>query len=81
MVKGDTLTSFLLCGPDKKWVRAEAVIQGDRVVVSSPQVSKAAAVRYGWELNPECNLYNKEGLPASPFRSDNYENYFTRDGD
>src|SRR5690606_525103 len=37
------------------------------------------AVRYGWERNPDCNLYNAEGLPASPFRSDTFANYFTQD--
>lgn len=78
--KGDQLNGFLLCGADKKFVRAEAVIDGNRVVVSSPQVSAPVAVRYAWERNPACNLINKEGLPASPFRSDDFVNYFTRDG-
>ena len=50
---------------------AEAVIEGQDVVVSSPQVTKPTAVRYAWAPNPAgCNLYNKEGLPASPFRTD-----------
>ncbi|MGD0092852.1 MAG: sialate O-acetylesterase [Planctomycetota bacterium] len=78
-VKGGTLTGFLLCGADKKWVRAEVAIAGDEVVVKNDKVAQAVAVRYGWERNPDCNLYNKEGLPASPFRSDDYINYFTRD--
>lgn len=80
VVKGDRLTGFLLCGPDKKFVRAEARIEGERVVVFSDQVPKPVAVRYGWERNPDCNLCNREGLPASPFRSDDFVNYFTRDG-
>ncbi len=79
--KGDKLTGFLLCGADKKWHRAEAVIEGEKVVVTSAKLAKPMAVRYAWERNPECNLFNKEGLPASPFRSDDYMNYFTRDGD
>ena len=43
------------------------------MVVSSPDVKEPVAVRYGWANNPEVNLYNKEGLPASPFRTDNAE--------
>jgi sialate O-acetylesterase len=78
--KGEKLTGFLLCGADKKFVRAEARIEGDKVVVSSPDVKKPIAIRYAWERNPECNLANKEGLPASPFRSDHFVNFFTRDG-
>ena len=80
VAKGDTLTGFLLCGSDKKFVRAEAKIEGDKVIVSSDKVASPVAVRYAWERNPDCNLYNKEGLPASPFRSDEFANYFTRDG-
>ena len=73
------LKGFLLCGPDKRFVRAEAAIEGDKVVVSSPAVASPIAVRYAWERNPDCNLSNREGLPASPFRSDEFVNYFTRD--
>ncbi|HYF48378.1 MAG TPA: sialate O-acetylesterase [Planctomycetota bacterium] len=76
---GAALKGFTLCGADKKFVRAEAKIEGQTVVVSSPNVPAPAAVRYGWERNPDCNLINKEELPASPFRSDKFENYFTRD--
>lgn len=78
--EGGTLKGFLLCGADKKWVRAEAAIEGDKVVVKSDKVPAPVAVRYGWERNPECTLSNKDGLPASPFRSDEYQNYFTKDG-
>lgn len=66
----DKLVGFYISGPDKKWVEAEAVIDGDSVVVSSPSVSAPAAVRYAWAAFPRANLYNKEGLPASPFRTD-----------
>jgi sialate O-acetylesterase len=81
VAKDGKLTGFLLCGEDKKFVRAEAMIDGDKVVVTSDKVAKPIAVRYAWERNPECNLTNKEGLPASPFRSDTFVNFFTRDGD
>jgi sialate O-acetylesterase len=77
---GDKLQGFLLCGDDKKWVRAEAAIEGETVVVKSDKVPAPKFVRYAWERNPVCNLYNKEGLPASPFRSDDFVNYFTKDG-
>ena len=77
---GEKLLGFQLAGEDKKFVRADAVVEGDKIVVSSPQVAKPVAVRYAWERNPECNLYNKADLPASPFRSDTWENYFTKDG-
>jgi sialate O-acetylesterase len=73
------LKGFLLCGPDKKFVRADATIEGDKVLVSSPAVALPIAVRYAWERNPDCNLSNRKGLPASPFRSDEFVNYFTRD--
>jgi sialate O-acetylesterase len=71
--KGGTLQQFAIAGADQKWVWAEAVIDGDTVVVSSPQVSEPVAVRYAWANNPEgANLYNQEGLPASPFRTDDW---------
>ena len=54
-------------------MEAQAQIKGDSVIVSSPEVLKPVAVRYGWANSPRCNLYNKEGLPASPFRSDDWE--------
>ena len=69
--KGVTLKRFAIAGEDKKWVWADAVIDGGNVVVSSTAVPKPVAVRYAYSMNPEgCNLYNKDGLPASPFRSD-----------
>ena len=67
------LKGFAIAGEDKKFVWAEAKIEGDSVVVWSDAVSKPVAVRYAWGNNPECNLYNKQGLPASPFRTDNWE--------
>jgi len=67
---GEKLTGFAIAGEDKKYVWAEAKIEKDAVVVWSPSVAKPVAVRYAWADNPECNLVNKEGLPASPFRTD-----------
>jgi sialate O-acetylesterase len=66
------LTGFAIAGPDQNWVWAKAQIDGNTVVVSSDQVASPVAVRYGWANNPPCNLYNKEGLPASPFRTDDW---------
>jgi sialate O-acetylesterase len=66
----DKLVGFAVCGENRHFVWAEARIDGDTVLVSSPQVGKPVAVRYAWAENPLCNLYNKAGLPAVPFRSD-----------
>ncbi len=67
---GAPLQGFAIAGADNKFVWADAVIDGKNVVVSSPQIDKPVAVRYGWADNPVCNLYNQDGLPASPFRTD-----------
>ncbi|MCX6996893.1 MAG: 9-O-acetylesterase [Kiritimatiellaeota bacterium] len=65
------LQKFAIAGEDKKWAWADAVIDGKTVLVSSPEVPKPVAVRYAFAINPDgCNLYNNEGLPASPFRTD-----------
>ena len=67
------LAGFAVAGPDKKFVWADARIDGDNVLVSSGEVPQPVAVRYAWADNPEgCNLYNKEALPASPFRTDDW---------
>ncbi|MEI8386604.1 MAG: sialate O-acetylesterase [Verrucomicrobiota bacterium] len=66
------LEGFSICGEDKKWVWADAKIQGKTVVVSSDKVPAPVAVRYAWADNPTCNLYNNAGLPASPFRTDDF---------
>ena len=67
------LRKFAIAGEDKKWVWADAVIEGKSVMVSSSEVPKPVAVRYAYSINPEgCNLYNNEGLPASPFRTDDW---------
>ncbi len=69
---GGKLKGFAIAGEDRKFVWADAEIQGDHILVSSPQVLKPWAVRYGWADNPEVNLVNATGLPASPFRSDDW---------
>ncbi len=65
-----TLTGFAIAGADKNFVWADAVIDGETVVVSSPDVAAPKYVRYGWASNPVVNLYNKAGLPAVTFRTD-----------
>jgi sialate O-acetylesterase len=67
-----SLEGFAICGSDQQWVWAEATIEGDTVLVSSSQVPAPIAVRYAWADNPTCNLYNQAGLPASPFRTDDF---------
>jgi sialate O-acetylesterase len=70
---GGELKYFAIAGADKKFVWAKAAIKGRNVIVWSDQVPKPEAVRYAWADNPEgANLYNKEGLPASPFRTDSW---------
>jgi sialate O-acetylesterase len=69
---GGRLTGFAVAGEDGRFVWADTVIEGDEVVVSSPEVKRPAAVRYAWADNPAANLYNRAGLPASPFRTDNF---------
>jgi len=69
---GSKLKGFEIAGADKKFHWAEASIVGDRVMVTSPEVEKPVAVRYNWSNNPSGNLYNGAGLPASPFRTDDF---------
>ncbi|PAW79937.1 MAG: hypothetical protein B9S32_01015 [Verrucomicrobia bacterium Tous-C9LFEB] len=66
------LEGFAICGEDKKWVWADARIVGDKLLVWSDAVPNPVAVRYAWADNPTCNLYNGAGLPASPFRTDEF---------
>jgi sialate O-acetylesterase len=70
VAKGGKLKGFAIAGQDGKFAWADAVIDGREIVVSSPEVPKPTAVRYNWANNPIGNLYNKEDLPAGPFRSD-----------
>jgi sialate O-acetylesterase len=66
------LEGFQICGADHRWVWANAKIKDDTVLVSSSQVPAPIAVRYGWANNPTVNLYNGAGLPADPFRTDDF---------
>jgi sialate O-acetylesterase len=65
---------FAICGADKVWHWAKATIVGkDQVEVSSDRVSAPVAVRYAWADNPVCNLYSLDGLPVTPFRTDDFD--------
>lgn len=72
VAQGGELKGFTIAGADHKFHPATARIVNDKVVVSSDKVPFPVAVRYGWANNPDCNLYNKAGLPASPFRTDDW---------
>jgi sialate O-acetylesterase len=73
IAKGGPLKQFAIAGKDKKFKWAKAEIKGDSVLVWNDEIKEPVAVRYAWANNPEgCNLYNKEGLPANPFRTDDW---------
>lgn len=69
MIKGDQLHGFEIAGADGNFVSAVAGIDGTTVVLSNPSVPSPTQARYGWSGDPVCNLFNKAGLPASPFRT------------
>jgi sialate O-acetylesterase len=71
--KEGKLKGFAIAGEDQEFVFADAQIKGKTVVVSSPDVKNPVAVRYAWASNPDCNLVNCAGLPASPFRTDEWD--------
>jgi sialate O-acetylesterase len=71
-VHGTQLQGFAVAGADRTFHWADATVEGDTIVVSNSAVPKPVAVRYGWATNPDCNLYNQAGLPASPFRTDDW---------
>jgi len=73
VAKGDTLKGFTIAGADRQFRAANAVIQGNTVTVMSADVTSPVAVRYAWANNPACNLYNVAGLPASPFKTDDWD--------
>ena len=72
VAKDGPLAGFTIAGADRKFVLAQAEIKGDTVIVSSPEVKEPLAVRFGWWNFPVVNLWNKAGLPASPFRTDDF---------
>ncbi len=69
---GRAVVGFSIAGKDGSFVWANAKIKGKRVIVSSPQVKHPVAVRYAWGANPDCNLTNSSGIPASPFKTDQW---------
>jgi sialate O-acetylesterase len=69
---GGPLKGFQIAGVDRQWRAASARIDGDKVVISGLEIASPVAVRYAWQDNPDCNLYNAAGLPASPFRTDDW---------
>ena len=81
--KAGKLNAFAIAGADKKWHWADAEIAGNKVIVSSKDVPTPVAVRYAWAMNPSQRnlLYNKEGLPASPFRTDTWPLYDPKNPD
>jgi sialate O-acetylesterase len=72
VVKGAKLEEFAVAGQDHQWHWADARIEGDTVVVASPEVPDPQEVRYAWQSNPAATLYNGAGLPAVPFRTDTW---------
>ena len=72
VMKGEKLEEFAIAGEDRKWYWADARIEGDTVVVSSPSVPNPKEVRYAWQSNPAATLFNGAGLPAGPFRTDKW---------
>ena len=73
IARGGELKTFVLAGGNRVFEPAAARIEGDTIVVESEAVPEPQAVRYAWSNNPAgCNLYNVDGLPASPFRSDEW---------
>jgi sialate O-acetylesterase len=72
VAKAGALKGFAIAGADQKFYWAKATIKGKQIIVSSPEVANPVSVRYDWANNPEGNLYNGAGLPASPFKTDNW---------
>ncbi len=72
VARGGQLKGFALAGADRKFYWADARIDGDSVVVASAEVPSPVAVRYAWAASPDCNLFNTAGLPAAPFRTDDW---------
>lgn len=72
VARGDRLRGFTVAGEDRQFENAQAEIRGNRVEVWSPHVVRPVAVRYGWADHPTGNLWNRDGLPASPFRTDDW---------
>ena len=67
------IEGFCVAGANQQFEWAQAYLDGDKVVVVSTHITHPIAVRYAWSNNPDVNLYNKDGLPAVPFRTDDWE--------
>src|SRR5262249_45471084 len=72
VAKGGPLQGFTVCGDDHKFVKADAEVRDNKIEVSSKEIDKPVAVRFGWANFTVTNLFNKEGLPATPFRTDDF---------
>jgi sialate O-acetylesterase len=72
VVRGQSLMGFEIAGEDQQFFPAEAKVEGNEVVLSSSRAPQPVAARYAWANDPKCNLYNKLGLPAPPFRTDDW---------
>lgn len=78
MVKGSKIFGFEIAGDDQNFIPADAIIKGNKVWISSDKINNPKAVRYGWTGdNSQINLFNKEGLPVSPFRTNNWKSITT----
>ena len=72
VVRGPHLVGFEIAGQDQQFFPAEAKVEGTEVLLTSSRVSNPVAARYAWANDPKCNLYNSVGLPAPPFRTDDW---------
>ncbi|MFA7368486.1 MAG: hypothetical protein WC334_02465, partial [Kiritimatiellales bacterium] len=72
VLKSEAVSAFEICGKDGKFVPAEAKLVDDKIIISAESVKEPQAVRYGWKKWFIPTLFNKEGLPASPFRTDDF---------
>ena len=72
VAKGESLKEFSVAGKDRQWHWADAKIEGEAILVSSPAVPEPVAARYAWQANPAATLFNGAGLPAAPFRTDDW---------
>jgi hypothetical protein len=73
-IKGTSLNDIFIAGNDRKFIKAEAYLENNKLIVFSPSVKEPVAVRYAWNSTDKANLFNGANLPASPFRTDNWEN-------
>jgi len=74
MNDSDGVTNFLIAGKDSNFVKAQVRVEGKKLIVFSPDVKHPVAVRYTWSNTDEATLFNKEGLPASTFKTDKWSN-------